>query len=68
MLYHDYRTGKRIAGLLVFPCDAEPYECSYSPGYFAANSEHVTLYTGWTDEAAVETRYGNRLDRIEVIT
>ena len=46
MLYHDYRTGRSVTDLLVFPCDAEPYECSYSPEYFAAHSEHVTLVGG----------------------
>lgn len=29
--------------VLLFPCDAAPYECSYSQEYFARHSEHVTL-------------------------
>jgi hypothetical protein len=48
MLYHDYRTGGRVADLLVFPGDEgpAPYERSYSPGYFAAHSEHIIIQTG----------------------
>jgi hypothetical protein len=46
MLYHDYRTGHSITDLLVFPDEHDaPYERSYSPEYFAAHSEHITLAT-----------------------
>ena len=41
-LFFDFRTGGRIAGVLVFPHD-EHGECAYSPEYFAAHSEHVTI-------------------------
>lgn len=44
-LFFDYRTNGVISNTLVFPCDEAPYECSYSPKYFAEHSEHVVLAT-----------------------
>lgn len=43
-MYYDFRTGGRSYGHIMFP-SAEYGEESFSPAYFAANSEHVTLYS-----------------------
>jgi len=42
-LYFDFRTGGHTYSVIVF--DSSAGTVSYSPEYFAANSEHVTLET-----------------------